>query len=140
MRVTDQLGLVCALLAASSEANPLTQRQNPDTFSVTQVGRPVPPREYRGRHAINRVLRKFGNGNAPSIPPPKQAQTPMKKSKTGKSKSKAPPGASKTTADSADNDQEYVCEVEIGGQKTKLNFDTGSSDMYVKRDGDCREN
>ena len=143
MRVTDQLVLVCALLAASSAANPLTQRSDPDTFSFTMVGNKAPHRKNRGLHAVNRVLRRFGNGNAPKVKPVKQAQTPTKgnrgkKAKKSKAKSKnAPAGAGDTTAESADNDQEYVCEVEIGGQKTKLNFDTGSSDLYVKRESDC---
>ncbi|KAI4154862.1 MAG: hypothetical protein LQ340_001389 [Diploschistes diacapsis] len=140
MRVTDQLALVCVLLVAFAEANPITQRHNPDTFSVTQVSRPAVAHEFRGRFAVQKVRRKFGHDNAPSAPPSKQAsqksmkakaKTGEKKDKAGKKKDKAPAGAGETTADSADGDQEYVCEVVVGGQKTKLNFDTGSSDLWV---------
>ena len=135
MRVTEQLALVVALIAASSEANPLTQRSNPDTFSLRQVGRPATRIEYRGRSAVNRVLRKFNKDSLPSLPssPKGGAQKPLTKvkGKKGKQKDAAPAGAGETTANSEDADQEYVCEVTIGGQKTNLNFDTGSSDLYV---------
>ena len=131
MRVTDQLALVGVLLAASSEGNPLTQTFDPKTFTFTQVGRPVFAHEYRGRYAVNRVLRKYANGNAPPAPPMDQVQKPLKKAKVAKSKAKAPAGAGETTAHSEGGDQEYVCEVQVGSQKVRLNFDTGSSDLWV---------
>ena len=129
MRFTDQLVLVCALLVASSEANPLTQKHNPKSFSVKEVGRPAAPRQYRGKHAMNRVRRKYGNGEVLSAPPLQHNQQPMKASSKHKSKVEAPPGAGQTTAESSQQDLEYVCEVDVGGKKMKLNFDTGSSDL-----------
>lgn len=140
MRVTDQLALVCALLAVSSEANPLTQKRSPNTFSAQQVARPAHVVQYPGRNAMARVRRKFGQGGAPPAAPPvsptRNSQKPLKKFKKAKSKANAPAGAGETQADSAEGDQEYVCEVEVGGQKTRLNFDTGSSDLYVTDDED----
>ena len=131
MRLTDQLVLVCSLLTACSEANPLTQTHDPHAFSVNQVARPAIPHKFRGRHAVNKVLRKFGNGNAPSVPHLNHAQQPIIASSKAKSKAYAPSGAGQSTADSEQQDLEYVCHVEVGGQKTRLNFDTGSSDLYV---------
>jgi aspergillopepsin I len=129
MRVTDQLVLACALLSAATEANPLRGSSDAKPFSINLVSRPVPAREFRGRHAMNKVLRKYANGNAPPAPPLNRVQKPMKVK--GKGKSKAPAGAGQTTANSKDDDQEYVCEVDISGQKLRLNFDTGSSDLWV---------
>ena len=130
MRFSDQLALICSLLAVTSDATPLTSTSNPNAFSVKQVSRPAIQRENRALHAINRAHRRFGHGNAPAAPPMALVQKPLRKggrkSKFSKSGKK---GSETASSDPKNPDMEYVCEVQIGEQPVRLNFDTGSSDL-----------
>lgn len=140
MLFADQLVLVCTLLAAVTAANPLISNNNQKGFtvhqslkqnSVSQVStKKSLQRENIGRHAINKVHRKFGHGRAPAAPPRAFVQKPMKQQekvskwfKFGSQKAKS------ETATTDGQDLEYVCHVQVGGQTVKLNFDTGSSDL-----------
>ena len=130
MRFSDQLVLALSLLTVSSLAKPT----NPNTFHIDQIPNKGFSREHRGRHAIRKAHRKFNNKlrNTPAAPPLSKTQKPLtskNKASFGKSKA-ADPNASTEQAKPDDQFVQYVCEVEVGGQKARLNFDTGSSDLY----------
>ena len=125
-----QQALVLSLLAISSDATPLTSTSQPNAFSVKQVSRPGIQRENRALHAINRAHRRFGHGNAPAAPPMAMVQKPLRKAGTKSKLAKdGRKGSETASSDPKNPDLEYVCEVEVGGQPVRLNFDTGSSDL-----------
>ena len=128
MRFSDQLALVCSLLAITSDANPLASTSNRNAFSIKQVSRPAIQRENRALHAVNRAHRRFGHGNALPAPPMSLVQKPLRKN-GGKSKLSKDGRKVAASSDPKNPDMEYVCEVQVGGQPVRLNFDTGSSDL-----------
>ena len=128
MRFTDQLVLAFALLSASAWAAP----NKPNTFHIDQIPNRQLAREHRGRHAIRKAHRKFNTKlrNTPAAPSIDKTQKPLVKN--AKSKAASPKSKATDNTETAKPDEQfvqYVCEVEVGGQKARLNFDTGSSDL-----------
>ena len=129
MHFFDQLVLASSLLAAASEANPLTSTSDPSTFSVHQVVKHDGiNRENRSRFAMNRIRRKFGH-DAPPAPPLSEVQRAKSKANSSKAKGSSKSSNNSESAKNDDQDTQYICEVEVGGQTVRLNFDTGSSDL-----------
>lgn len=69
-------------------------------------------------------------GDAPKAPENFQRAKAVK-SRKGDNKSQKPLGGATTVANSKNDDMEYICEIDVGGQKMRLNFDTGSSDLWL---------
>lgn len=129
MRFLDQLVLASSFLAAASEANPIAATSDPNTFSIHQVVKHGGiNRENRSLHAINKIRRKFGH-HAPAAPPLSQVQKAKSKAKSSGVKGSSKAGSNTESAKNDDGDIQYICEVEVGGQTVRLNFDTGSSDL-----------
>ena len=132
MKLTDQLVLACTLLGITDAAPPVA---NPGGkgFSIAANLQPVAAadrHQKRSLHAINKVKRRYMTGDAPKAPQNFQRAKAVK-SKKGSNKSQVPIGGGKTVANSLQDDMQYICEVDIGGQKMRLNFDTGSSDLWL---------
>lgn len=97
-------------------------------FSVQQVavpraGAPLHPAEH-----VARAYHKFGNGD----------KVPTKVAKVAKKAAAARAAAADPTGDvtatPAQGDVEYLCPVSVGAETLTLDFDTGSSDLWVMSD------
>ena len=150
MRLLGQLVLAFALLAALVAArapggSPTSASKRSATFTVKQKQYKHPAVQNRGLKAMRRAMRKFGHADQmPAIPEEKKKQK-EEEEKKGKGKLKkqgatankavavqqkdgaAEPSTETATTDSQDT--EYVCVVNVGTGKFRLNFDTGSSDL-----------
>ena len=127
MRHYGQLVLALALLVAIAAATPSwpLRSSRRTTFSAKQVTLKVPAQAHSGWLAKNKALRKYGHA-------PTRVQTALKKkgkgSKLATPKDKdANDSTEKATPD--EQDTQYICEVSVAGNKYRLNFDTGSSDL-----------
>ena len=122
MRVLDNIILASAFVSFTW-ASPLVKRQT-KKFSVTQS---VPkPFKVAGPIALARAYGKYANVGA-KVPAVVQAAA-VNASQFDNGAVPASPEA---------NDLEYLAPVTIGGQTLNLDFDTGSSDLYVSSKYQC---
>jgi aspergillopepsin I len=112
-----QLVLAAATLVSLTEALPTTE-SHVGSFSVKQVKNPNFKRS--GVDAFAHAFHKYG----------KEMPSYLKEALASKS-SKDGNDGSVTATPSDQYDSEYLCPVSIGGQTLNLDFDTGSSDLYV---------
>lgn len=122
MRLLDNIVLASAFVSFTW-ATPLVKRQNKN-FSVTQS---VPkPFKVAGPIALARAYGKYvGVG----------AQVPAAVQAAAVNASQFDNGAVPASPEA--NDLEYLAPVTIGGQTLNLDFDTGSSDLYVSSKHEC---
>ena len=141
MRLLGQLVLAFALLAALVAARAPGNSKRGNTFSVKQTKYHRPAVKNRGLKAMRSAMRKFGHPESmPELQKDKDEKDKkdkpkLKKQGTTANKAAAPKqkdaaaGQSTETATTDNQDTEYVCEVDVGDAKFRLNFDTGSSDL-----------
>ncbi|MCJ1389775.1 Type I transmembrane sorting receptor [Xylographa bjoerkii] len=137
----DQLSLVAAVLATVASATPLSKR---DHFSISQSSTTLKSGRKNGPAAKSHAYHRYHKTVSPSLqdaasrmsanaPTMKKtshgSQKALKASKSSSSKDAESSGV--VDADPTSGDDEYISQITIGGQKVSLQFDTGSSDLWV---------
>jgi hypothetical protein len=108
-----------ALLASATLATPTPNLQKRSFTHV--VKRRVSTSPNAGTNALLKTFHKFGLKNPPNV----AANT------TGTTSNAAATEKGSVDANPQQNDSEYLSPVVIGGQTLNLDFDTGSSDLWV---------
>ncbi|MCJ1397104.1 Type I transmembrane sorting receptor [Xylographa trunciseda] len=142
MRFTlDQLSLVAAVLATVASATPMSKR---DSFSVRQSLASSKSGRKNGAAARAHAYHRYHKTVPPSLhdaasrmrtnaPTMKKtshgSQKALKASKSSSSQDAETSGI--VDADPTSGDNEYISQITIGGQEVSLQFDTGSSDLWV---------
>ena len=120
----DQLTLAASLLATVVSATPMSQG---NTFTAKQVRGTTKSNRRTGTGALAYAYHRYGK----KMPSKGDAGKGSNKQKAFNSRSaSASTDDGTVTATPNDlSDDEYICQVQIGGQTVSLDFDTGSSDL-----------
>ncbi|MCJ1471876.1 Type I transmembrane sorting receptor [Lambiella insularis] len=144
MRFTiDQLSLVAAVLATVASATPMSKK---NSFTVQQVGTSSASGRkngaaarafayYRYHKKVSPELEDAASRHATNAPTMKKtyktSQKPIIKAADKIHSPTNSSGAGIVAADPTSGDNEYISPVSVGGQTVNLQFDTGSSDLWV---------
>ncbi|KAA8907996.1 aspartic endopeptidase Pep1 [Sphaerosporella brunnea] len=104
-----RLAVAVAAFLTAAEASPIIQRPKNSTFSIQQISNPNYKRN--GTRALQKAYAKYGIT---------KGLVSVQSSVGGD-----------VTATPESDDNEYLCPVTIGGQTLNLDFDSGSSDLWV---------
>ncbi|OHW95921.1 eukaryotic aspartyl protease [Colletotrichum incanum] len=134
------------LLATFADASPVEKRANIQKRGHFLVPR-VPNENFKGHDGTRQLIkayRKFSMPMPPGLleamaaqaaknPEPVKAEgfKSLSAGATNQSAAAAEPGTGLVTATPIRNDVEYVSPIKIGGQEVNVDFDSGSSDLWV---------
>ena len=125
MRFTiDQLTLAASLLATVVSATPMSKGS---TFTAKQVRATTRSNRRTGAGALRFAYHRYGK-KMPSKDGAGQGSN-KQKALNSRSASASTDDGTVTATPSDLSDDEYICQVQIGGQTVNLDFDTGSSDL-----------